>query len=287
MTNNLPDNSYKTQIFYQSGTWVKPMGISMIYITAIGGGGGGGGGQTSASGAAGTGGGGGGGGVIMTNMIISDLSWDALRITVGIGGSGGGANTDGTTGGDSIIQPSYRNDATGTLIIVRALGARGGTAGSGGGTAGPGGVVPTSLQSPYSLVSLNQKTTGPNGTAGVSAAAGTSYTYGTTSATPTTGGAAGGGKNTSNVGFSGGSIVGAGFVTRINGGAVNSNGENGSSSITPFYQLGGTGGGGNGSGTGGTGGNGSYGSGGGGGGAGTTGGTGGKGGDGIVIINCW
>ena len=59
MTYNLPDNSYRTQIFYQSGFWTKPSGISMVYITLISAGGGGGGGQTSASGAAGTGGGGG------------------------------------------------------------------------------------------------------------------------------------------------------------------------------------------------------------------------------------
>jgi hypothetical protein len=55
MTYNLPDTSFRTQVFYQNGNWIKPQGITMVYVTLIGGGGGGGGGQSTASGVAGNG----------------------------------------------------------------------------------------------------------------------------------------------------------------------------------------------------------------------------------------
>ena len=287
MSNNLPDVSYKTQIFYQNGFWIKPQGITMVYITVIGGGAGGGSGSSSALGVIGTGGGGGGGGANVRVLLPADLVHDSLRITVGLGGGGGTVPAgNGLNGGTTLVQGYYRNDSTGNYIVARALGGNGGISA---GTGGSGGGVNAETDAPYIKLSTSFGQAGPssvsNPTGGV---AGPSITYGTTSAQPTTGGACGGGKNTSNVGFSGGSVFGAGIVSTIDGGAAEGgNGQNGSTSIAPFYQLGGSGGGGSGTGTGGTGGNGAIGCGGGGGGAGVTGGPGGAGGNGIVIINCW
>ena len=102
------------------------------------------------------------------------------------------------------------------------------------------------------------------------------------------GGTGGGGKTTTNVNFSGGSIIGVSFVPTLLGGVTgNVDGSNGLFSLNPFYSLGGTGGAGLDGGTGGRGGNGAPGSGGGGGGGGNTGGAGGRGGDALVIITCW
>jgi hypothetical protein len=39
---HLADNSYRTQVFYQSGFWVKPRGVTIAHIVVIGAGGGGG-----------------------------------------------------------------------------------------------------------------------------------------------------------------------------------------------------------------------------------------------------
>ena len=64
---NLADINYKTAVFYQSGSWIKPQGITMVSITAIGAGGGGGGGATSGFG----GGGGGSGGI--TRLTIPEM----------------------------------------------------------------------------------------------------------------------------------------------------------------------------------------------------------------------
>ena len=285
MSNNLPDVSYRTQVFYQSGFWTKPPGITMIHIIVIGAGGGGGSGLSTALGVIASGGGGGGGGANIRYMIPADLVHDSLRVTVGVGGNGGIPPFNGANGGATIVQGYYRNDASGNYVIARVLGGSGGNAAGAGGVGGGGS---TEQEAPYSKFSVAAGQVGPTGTAGGSGAIGTNFIYGTTSLQPSTSGAGGGGKNTSNVGFSGGSIVGAGIVLTIDGGAAEGgNGQNGSSSITPFYQLGGSGGGGSGTGTGGNGGNGAIGCGGGGGGAGITGGLGGRGGDGLVIINCW
>jgi hypothetical protein len=70
MSYNLPDTSYRTQIFYQNGQWIKPQGISLVYITLIGAGSGGGGGTSAALGVAATAGGGGGSGSISRVLII-------------------------------------------------------------------------------------------------------------------------------------------------------------------------------------------------------------------------
>jgi hypothetical protein len=291
MTYNLPDNSYKTQIFYQNGIWTKPQGISMIYITLISAGGGGGGGQTSITGAAGTGGGGGAMGYLHKLLIPADVVPDSLRVTVGVGGGGGGANTNGTAGGLTRIE-SYDSNGTNTAVILLSQnGGGGGSTGAIGGTGGALGATLTTANWKLFHLGIIVNDVAPTfsiGGAGGSSASGTSRTYGTTASVPYTSGAGGGGKNTSNVGFNGGDIIITGIIPTNNGGVADGGaGGNGFSSLAPFIQIGGSGGAGNGTGTGGAGGNGGIGCGGGGGGAGITGGAGGRGGGGLVIINCW
>lgn len=289
MTYNLPDTSYRTQIFYNNGFWVKPQGITMIYITCISGGGGGGGGQTSALGVAGTGGGGGGVGQIFRVLISADVIDDGLRVTVGLGGNGGAAASNGLAGGQSRVE-RYNTSGPSPAVTVIAIsfGGGGGTSGTGGGTGASGSVGPTSSSAQVANLSVFASLTSTNAANGGNATFGASITYGVTSLYPLSSGAGGGGKNTSNVGFSGGSIVGSGVVSTIDGGAAEGgNGQDGFSSLQPFIQTGASGGAGNGTATGGIGGNGQMGCGGGGGGAGITGGAGGRGGNGMVIINCW
>ena len=276
MSYNLPDTSYRTQVFYQSGQWIKPQGISMVYITLIGAGSGGGGGPTSASGVGSNGGGGGGSGAITRVMISSDLLEDRLNVTVGRGGAGGDPNSDGAVGGTSSVIGT--SSFLGGIMNAEGSGTAGTTTGNGGGAG-----QATTIQS-ASLASMGVfiSTTGLAG----SSSGIPNVTYGTF---PITGGAAGGIKDASNNSTNGGNIIGAGIVPNFSGGT--SGGTNGISSqintLAPLIFLGGTGGGGNGTGTGGNGGDGGIGCGGGGGGAGITGGRGGRGGDGLVIINCW
>jgi hypothetical protein len=107
---HLADNQYKDQVFtgpIGSNTsssifyWVKPRGITMIHITAIGGGGGGGAGNSSTSTAA-SGGSGGGAGAITRLTIPAIFLTDSLEITVAGGGSGG-TTGGGTTAGNTFV----------------------------------------------------------------------------------------------------------------------------------------------------------------------------------------
>ncbi len=285
MSYNLPDTSYRTQIFYQSGQWIKPQGITMIYITAIGGGSGGGGGVSAALGVNALGGVGGGSGCITRLMISADLVQDTLKITIGLGGGGGAAGVTGIAGGDTTVDGVPSTLST----LVYSDGA--GTGGSTGGGGGVGGAAMTLQSANLAGASVFLSAAGGTGGAGTSLLA-SNVTYGALPAAgplPITPGAGGGFKDSSNNSFSGGSIVGAGVVPTFSGGTAG--GGNGIdcqiSTLAPLIQIGGTGGGGNANGTGGIGGNGGIGCGGGGGGGGITGGAGGKGGDGLVIINCW
>jgi hypothetical protein len=291
MTYNLPDNSYKTQIFYQNGIWIKPQGISMIYITLISAGGGGAGGQSSSSGLGGVGGGGGAMGYLLKLLIPADVAPDSLRVTVGVGGGGGGANINGGSGGLTRIE-SYDSNGTNTAVtLLQQNGGGGGATGLIGGGGGGLGTALTTANWKLGHLGIFVNDVAPTylgGGAGGSSASGTSRTYGTSASVPYTSGAGGGGKNTSNVGFNGGDIIITGIIPTNSGGVADGgSGGNGFSSLAPFIQIGGSGGAGSGTGTGGTGGNGGIGCGGGGGGAGITGGAGGRGGDGLVIINCW
>jgi len=290
---NLANVDYKTSVFYQSGSWIKPQGITMISITAIGAGGGGGGGDTQAVTIAIFGGGGGGSGA-MTRLIIPEMFIsDSLNIVVGSGGVGGasGAGTGGN-GGPTYVDMSFANRGD---TFIRVLIVSGGT-GAVKIHAGAAGVVAAVTQSLYSTLGVWTAIAGQIGTAGTTGTS-TSVVYGGTVGVPVTGGAGGGGMNlNSTASSSSGAITGSGFVATNPGGVGNTvatNGNKGAYSITPFYSTGGSGGGGGGTTpvSGGTGGVGNIGSGGGGGGAGTTptgaGGAGGRGGDGLVIIQCW
>jgi hypothetical protein len=279
---NIADTDYKTAVFYQSDSWIKPQGITMISITAIGAGGGGGGGGPGDAGGSGGGGGGSGG---ITRLTIPEMFiTDSLIIRVGTGGDKGA--TGGGTGGNGlptfVDQPVPGNGDIYTRVITASGGT--GAVGATGGVAATAAAVGDSL---YSTLGIWMALGGQGGGNG-SNFDGVSVIYGVTGL-PITGGAGGGGTDEA-VPYSGGSITGAGFVsTNTGGNASLSNGNKGVFSLTPFYSTGGSGGKGvifSSS----VGGDGNIGSGGGGGGGADfpgTDGAGGKGGDGLVIIQCW
>jgi hypothetical protein len=291
---NNADIDYKTQVFYSSGNWIKPMGITMVSITAIGAGGGGGGGTTAAVTAARSGGGSGGSGAITILIIPEMFITDSLDIKIGIGGNGGvSSGGAGTNGGNTYVDMVTKGNG-GLATVPGGVGytslivASGGTAspGTSNGTGGPIAVISDALYSSMGIWFAG------SGAAGV--VAGASVTYGSTGI-PLVGGAGGGGMAANITAASdGGTITGqAEFIPSNIGGLAGARGNNGIFNLKPFFSLGGSGGGGGGTtpNSGGNGGNGAPGCGGGGGGGGTTptgvGGTGGRGGDGLVIINCW
>ena len=303
---NLADTSYRTQVFYTSGTWVKPRGIHMVQITAIGAGGGGGGGCCKTSQQGGCGGGGGASGTLSRLTIPAIFLTEELIINVGIGGSGGTAGntsitggTSGGTGGNTTVDMSNGNGSAPTLLIYATGGGGGGggitfaIAGTGGSTTAP----PSSQQCIYAGLGNFTAIPQQGGTQGGSTAAAINLTYLQTVGTPLCGGTGGGGSGAgaNNSGAAGGSIVGGGFGRSITASGTLTRGTDGYIELSPFVSYGGTGGGATTNAVpylGYDGGVGAYGSGGGGGGTGINlssgaGGNGGKGGDGIVIINCW
>ena len=113
--------------FTADGTFTAPNGISKVYLTMIGGGAGGAGAVTT------IGGGGGGGGEAIVNRLAVVTGGTDYTVQVGVGGAGGAANADGTTGEDTIFD-------TGGAAIT----AKGGTKGLKGSTGGAGGTSGTS-----------------------------------------------------------------------------------------------------------------------------------------------
>ena len=114
-------------------TFVVPIGITEISVSAIGGGGGGGGGGGSNTSSYGGGGGGGGGyGNYTINQSISVTPEEELTVIIGSGGAGGesGENDtyyhtngkDGSTGGTTYLK-------RGSTILVSATGGTGGKGG--------------------------------------------------------------------------------------------------------------------------------------------------------------
>jgi hypothetical protein len=285
---DLADTTYKTAVFYQSGTWIKPRGITMISITAIGAGGGGGGGETGAVTVARFGGGGGGSGAL-TKLIIPEMFIsDSLIINIGIGGVGGvSSGGSGGRGTDTFVDMPVRGNGD---IYTRVITASGGTGGIR--IAGAAGVAADVSQALYSTLGIWTAVAGQIGVAGLSGD-GNIVVWGATGLNITSGAGGAGMAANGTTPTNGGQVSGSGFVPTNPGGLSGGNGSKGTFSLTPFYSVGGSGGGGGGTtpASGGNGGDGNIGCGGGGGGAGTTatgiGGTGGRGGNGLVIIQCW
>lgn len=301
----LPQNS--TTTFWQQ--WIKPKGISMVYMLCVGGGGGGGFGFAGLSNTARGGGGGGGSGAISSLILPAVFLPDVLKVSVGQGGIGGISPSAAVAGGASYV--SMGNGLTlGTVTpnaILRANGGGLGGAGSasGGGSVGSAGAVTGNFSHGVGLGLFNSIAGIPGVLGGAQTGA-----QGTTQTavwnTLTIGGGAGGaGINTpAQVGFAGGQINLQGAVdfaegtytpgTAFRAGGVagtltlpGGNGNSGVKSLKPFLNTGGSGGGSCDNGAGGDGGQGGYGCGGGGGGAGTVSGRGGNGGDGLVLIISW
>ena len=302
---HLSDASYRTQVFYSSGTWVKPKGISMVQITVAGAGGGGGGGCCKGTTLLGCGGGGGASGGLSRITIPAVFLTEELIVNVGIGGSGGTAGntsvtggTAGGTGGNTTVDMSNGSGTAPTLLAF----ASGGGGGGGGitigaaGTAGASTAAPNSQQFLYAALGNSTTINQQPGTAG-----GTNLNAGILTylaiGNPFCGGTGGGGSGSgaNNSPGSGGNIIGAGFGRSIAASGANTRGTDGYFLLSPFVSYGGTGGGSSSNAVpylGYAGGNGNVGSGGGGGGTGInlssgSGGAGGKGGDGMVVINCW
>ena len=93
---NLPDNSQRTQVFYNSGYYIIPKNATTVMIVAIGAGGGGGNGFSGAAGSTRGGGAGGGSGAITRAILPVSVITEQLFITIGAGGTAavaGGATT--------------------------------------------------------------------------------------------------------------------------------------------------------------------------------------------------
>ncbi len=319
------------QMFFSTGVtstatqnwqqWIKPKGVTMVYMLCIGAGGGGGGGRSGASNTTRGGGGGAGGAGVTTLMVPAIFLPNALKISVGAGGAGGDANTAGNSGNSSYI--SLGTGVGSGLVIPNLIlqanpstGGGAGTTAAAGGLGGGGSAVTIASLGPIgkaglfsaTILATNAGYAGQNGAAGGvhTGAVGASFAnaWASISTTPGSGGA---GINTpAQAGFAGGNIsisgptavdYAGGTITPATnllvGGTAGSAGVpggNGSPGIKlwrPFLNTGGTGGGSSDNAAGGNGGDGGYGCGGGGGGAGTTGGRGGNGGDGLVVIISW
>jgi len=271
-------------------TWQKPRGCKMVHLFVLGSGGGGAGGQTAALGTTRYGGGGGSSGGVMQMLVPATYIPDTLYVFVARGGVGGNPLGNGAGGGISYLNIAPITNQ-GNFFIANY---GGGAVGSGGGGIATVNYIQSTLYRFLGIIDTsNTLTPFTNGANGGSAAVGLDITMNA----PWTGGAGGGGCNTSNNSFAGGNILSSGFTSNIVGGQnPGDNGQNGfyslnlqgfSSSKYPFFFTGGAGGAGNGSGIGGKGGDGGFGCGGGGGGGGVTGGRGGNGGDALIIITCW
>jgi hypothetical protein len=284
-----------SQVFFATNnwqTWQKPRGCKMVHLFILGSGGGGAGGQSAALGNNRFGGGGGAGGGVMQMLVPATYLPDTLYLLVARGGAGGNLG-NGATGGVSYINV-VPVTTQGNFFIANYGG--GGVGSGAGGLTGGANYIQGTLYRFLGIIEIGNTLTptqGVGGANGGTASIGLSVTMGA----PWSGGAGGGGCDTSNNSFAGGNIISSGFTSNIIGGQnPGDSGQNGfyslnlqgfNSSKYPLFFTGGAGGAGNGTGTGGAGGNGGFGSGGGGGGAGITGGRGGNGGDALAIITWW
>ena len=225
---HLADNQYKdwvytgpigtntsSSIFY----WVKPRGITMVHITAIGAGGGGAAVNTSGTGTAASGGSGGGSGAVTRLTIPAIFLTDSLEITVAGGGSGAAAGgSGGANAGNTFVDCARGQDVEGTRVI-QANGGNGGNVGAAGAgsTGGAAGGIGQQTNAVYQALGSWVSVAGQIGGAGVSAAAGSSVTVNGNS-TINSGGAAGGGKSAAAANFNGGDITGIGLIPTLVGG---------------------------------------------------------------------
>lgn len=286
------------QAFSTAGTatWNKPANALRCFCRLVGPGAGGGSGRCGAAGSDRFGGGGGGAGGVREAWLPASAFASSETVTVGGGGTGGNAvgpaaanGNGGSIGGNSSI---------GSILAAGTGGAFG--TGGGGGTAAATAGSPGSLITDRFTTAFGSLFATPSGgdssitAAGVAGGAGFTRTPG--------GGGGGGGVqtagNTERAGGAGGASYPGTDTGNVlnggNGGAVRTNGSQGTAVADAAYQHGPGGGGGGGSNSttvnGGTGAAGRQpGGGGGGGGAGTSGGTGlsgagGPGGDGYVLI---
>ena len=222
---NLADNQYKDSVYTGPiGTntsssvfyWIKPRGITMVHITAIGAGGGGGAGNASTNTAA-SGGSGGGSGAVTRLTIPAIFLTDSLEITVA-GGGNGGPTGGGSTAGNTFVDCARGSDVAGTRII-QANGGSGGNVGAAGAasTGGGAGAIGVQTNAVYQALGTWVSVAGQAGGGGVNAAAGTAVSI-LGNSTINSGGAAGGGKSAANANFNGGAITGFVLIPTLAGG---------------------------------------------------------------------
>jgi hypothetical protein len=292
--------------------WVKPAGVTMVYMICIAGGGGGGGGFTRATTVAGGGGGGGACSGVVSSLMPAVFLPNVLKVSVGLGGLGStGTGVAGGNGTNSYIASGVGLTAGSTIPNIILESGANAPGGGGAGTtaaAGAAGAVPTistvARNGSGAIFGIQKFTVGIVGLAGgvQTGAAGAAATA-VWNAIPLSAGTGGAGVNGAGTGFAGGALtiqaamdlpdgaispaaILAGGVAG-SGAAVGGPGNNGLQYWKPLLGTGGTGGGSADGQPGGQGGDGAIGCGGGGGGAGTTGGKGGSGGNGLVVIISW
>lgn len=303
------------QIFYATGgvntqgfqSWIKPQGVSMVFMFTIAGGGGGGGGRSNVT-SSNRGGGAGGACSGLARFLCPALFLpDLLYIQVGSGGLGGAAGAaggnDGIAGGNGINSYILTSKTAVLPNIVCYSGVNVPGGGAGGTAAGgvSGGTIPTvALTQPlnalgewFSIAGLTGGTAGTLGSAGAAVTA-----WGQILTSPGVGAPsfalagntaiAGNGQGATALTDCGSQLyvpTGAGAIA-TGGSSTAPNGGSGVKRLTPFFNCGGAAGAAI-DGTAGNGGNGGWGCGGGGGGGGIAAGNGGAGGDGLVIIISW
>lgn len=311
------DTNADVQVFLANGavtgqgfqTWLKPNGVSMVYMFTLGGGGGGGGGFGNTT-SSNRGGGAGGASSGNARFIIPALFLPTkLYVQVGSGGIGGAGSTAGAAASAGTAGTnSYITTAPAGTPILPNLVCYSGVNAPGGGSAGTvaggavAGTVPTiAVTQPWNAFGQwFAQVGGVGGTGGTLGTNGTQITAWSLSfVTPGAGGsslALAGNATIAGAAVTATALLDcgnemyapttAGLVAPGGGSTGDPNGSPGIKRLTPFINSGG-GAGSAVDGTAGNGGCGGFGSGGGGAGGGITGGRGGNGGDGLVVIISW
>jgi hypothetical protein len=259
-----------------------PSWAQMLFIIAIGGAGGGGGGGSVALGTQTNGGSPGGPGGTGVLYIPTAVIPSLLYVSVGRGGAGGAAASNGVAGQTSFVSMQPTNS-----VVFMLLEASAGQGGLAAGTAAT--QTLASSPRPIGVVGTFGQSQPSGNPLGGTGAVGPNVNPQNSGSAAGSAGCGGGGQNTT-TDFNGGGYNSGVLPTGGGGGGVapGGAGRDGTGFFVPMLRplafYGGAGGASNRSGTGGAGGRGEIASGGGGGGGGTTGGAGGNGGDGLVII---